>query len=97
MARERGAGRKNAGASLFSNGDFTFWIQIQTGEKAGDVDQVADEPAHRPGKFLDERRGRDDLVGPGHFRLLVDVDHLQLAATLELRFAQLADAQDGLA
>src|SRR6185436_20515446 len=54
-------------------------------EQAGDVRQVADEPAHRPGKLPDERRGRDDLVDSRKSGLLVDVDHLQRAAVLQLR------------
>jgi hypothetical protein len=46
----------------FQSGDFTFCVKFQLDEQAGGVQQIADEPAHRPGKFFDERRGRDDLV-----------------------------------
>ena len=59
--------------------------------------QVADEPAHGPGKFFDQRRGRDDLMGARQAGLLVDIDYLELAAAFQFGLAQLTDMQDGLA
>ena len=77
--------------------DFTFCYQVQLDEQVGDVRQTADEPAQRRWEFYDERRGRDDLVRARQFGLLIDVNHFQLAVAFQVGFAQLPDAQDGLA
>ena len=56
--------------------------QIQIGEQEGDGRHVADEPAHWPGEFFDERWCRNDLVGARQLGLLIDIDHLQCAVVL---------------
>ena len=58
----RRAAERGLAAGSFQRAILAFRDQVQLDEQAGDVRQVADEPAHRPGEFLDERRGRDDLV-----------------------------------
>ncbi len=87
------AGRRGAGGVLsrgqFSKCGFAFGVQIQPDKQAGGVRQVADEPAHRPGEFPDERRGRDDLAVARQDGLLIDVNHFQFAVALEFGFAQL--------
>ena len=93
-----GAGREDSlWPGSFQSAISTFVIQIQLGEQAGGVQQVADEPAYRPWKFFDERRGRDDLVVARQVGLLIDVNHFQFAVVFQFGFAQLTDAQDGLA
>jgi hypothetical protein len=74
-----------------------FNDQAQLAELAGDVQQIADEPAHWPGKFLDKRRGRDNLMRARQVRLLIDVNHFERAIVFQFRFTQFTDVQDSLA
>src|SRR4029079_12652723 len=61
--------------------------EIEPEQHALTVGHVADEASHGQGELLDERRGGDDLLPPGEDRLLIDVDHVELVAALEVLLA----------
>ena len=67
--------------------------QVQADEDALGVAHVADEPAQRQRQFLDQGRRGDDLLALGQHGLLVDVDHLQVVAALQVLLADLADVR----
>ena len=71
-------------------------LEIKTHEDAVRICHGADELSQRQGQLLDQGWGCDDLFPLGKDRLLVDVDHLQLIAALQVFFTDLLDVHDGL-
>src|SRR5580704_13048477 len=67
---------------------------IQPGQYAIDVGEVADQFADGEGKVLDERGSHDNLFRLNRFGMLVNVDDLQVVAARQVLFANREDVAD---
>src|SRR6185295_5213066 len=56
--------------------------EIQSHEHPVLVGHVANQPPQRQWQLLDEGRGGNQLLGPGKVGLLVNIDNLQVIASL---------------
>src|SRR5271155_1889257 len=59
------------------------------------VRQVPDHLAQREWQFLDKRRDDDNLFRHDLLRMLINVDHLEIVAALQIGLANGADVLDG--
>ena len=70
-------------------------LEIEAAQDTSLVGQVADDAPQRLGQKLQQGRGRHDLVLLGEFRLLVDVDDLQVEAARQVLVADAVQVLDG--
>jgi hypothetical protein len=69
-------------------------IQVEASKDPVAVGEVADDPAQRLRRHLDQGRGGDDLEGPGFGGMGIDVDHLEIEAAGQMLVADPADVGD---
>ena len=62
-------------------------FQIQPDQNLLAIREIADDPPQGQRQFLDQRGHGDDLLSFGKHRLLVDVNHLEVVAPLEILLA----------
>src|SRR5450759_3120475 len=65
--------------------------QIQPDQNPLEIRKIADDPPQGWRQFLDQGGHGDDLLSLGQHRLLIDVDHLEVVAPLEMLLADLLD------
>jgi len=67
---------------------------IQSGQRALCIGQVADQLTDREWGLLDERGGHDNLVRRHQFRMLINVDYLEFVSAWKILFANNPDVPD---
>jgi len=82
-------GRRRSGrrAPLRARRAVSRRTKVQPHQYAIGVGKIADHLLKRLRKAFDERRRRDDLLPPGQHRLLVNVDHFQFVAAVQVLIA----------
>src|SRR5450830_843983 len=70
-------------------------LDIQPDQSPLAIRKVADETPQGRRQFPDQRGHGDDLLAFGQHRLLVDVNHPEVVATLQMLLANLLDVGDG--